>query len=71
MRARRFTDAFRILNPEANGFTFPAPDPNARLDYFFVNGALCPTLRQCEVVVSPANVRSASDHLPLRLELEL
>lgn len=71
MRSRGFTDAFRALNPNRDGFTLPAFDPKTRLDYFFVNAALRPFLRHCAVVTSPVSVLTASDHLPVYLELAL
>lgn len=71
MRAEGFTDAFRALHPDAPGYTLPALKPNTRLDYFFVNDALRNTLRGCEVVKTPLGVTTASDHLPVRMELAL
>jgi endonuclease/exonuclease/phosphatase family metal-dependent hydrolase len=71
MRAKGFVDAYRTLNPTVPGYTFPAGMPKARLDYFFVSADLAPALRECAVVMTPAGVRRASDHLPLRMELEL
>lgn len=71
LRAYGFTDAFRAVHPTQNGFTLPAPAPNARLDYFFVNDALRQNVRACSVVVTPLGVARASDHLPVRMELEL
>jgi exonuclease III len=67
----RFTDCYRSLHPGTNGFTLPPAPPRVRLDYFFVNDALAPHLRACEVVETPREVRHASDHLPVRMELEL
>lgn len=71
MRGRGFTDAFRELNPGERGFTFPSSQPNTRLDYFFVNAALRPHLRKCAVILTPPGVKSASDHLPLLMQLAL
>lgn len=70
LRLRGFTDAYRSLNPTANGYTLPANQPNTRLDYFFLNPALKPALRACEVVTQPPLVQQASDHLPVRMELD-
>lgn len=69
LRARGFMDAFRALNPNENGFTLPASRPNTRLDYFFVNAALRPHLEKCAAVVTPLGVKTASDHLPVLMEL--
>lgn len=71
MRAAGFTDAFRVLNPNGRGFTFPAAQPNVRLDYFFVNDALRASLKHCAPVMTPKGVKTASDHLPVLIELEL
>lgn len=71
IRGQGFTDVFRALHPNVNGYTLPATQPNTRLDYFFVNDALRQNLRACNVVVTPLGVSSASDHLPVRMELEL
>ncbi len=71
IRAHGLTDVFRALHPNVNGYTLPATQPNTRLDYFFVNDALRQNLRACDVVVSPSSVHRASDHLPVRMELEL
>jgi exonuclease III len=70
MRSQGFTDVFRNLNPQERGYTFPASQPDARFDYFFVNDALRQNLRACYVVVNPPNVQAASDHLPVALEMD-
>jgi exonuclease III len=70
LRLRGFTDAFRALHPKADGYTLPANQPNSRLDYFLLNAGLVPTLRACDVVTQPALVQQASDHLPVRMELD-
>lgn len=64
-------DCFRRLNPQAAGYTYPVPQPYARLDYLLVNAALAPALRRCQVLAQPEAVHSASDHYPLLLELEI
>lgn len=71
MRGRGFTDAFRAMNPDEHGFTFPASQPNTRLDYFFVNAALRPHLQKCAAIVTPEGVKTASDHLPVLMQLAL
>ena len=71
IRAHGFTDVFRAAHPNENGYTLPASQPNTRLDYFFVNDALRQTVRACDVVITPLGVSRASDHLPVRMEIEL
>jgi endonuclease/exonuclease/phosphatase family metal-dependent hydrolase len=46
------------------GHTYPARDPEARIDYVFVGGQI--TVRDADVVAT-----DASDHLPISVELEL
>jgi endonuclease/exonuclease/phosphatase family metal-dependent hydrolase len=62
-----FTDCFRFLNSEA-GFTLPPPNPNARLDYIFVNAKMKAHLKKCWVVREPTCVNLASDHYPVMAE---
>jgi exodeoxyribonuclease-3 len=66
-----YADGFRTLHPEEKGYTFPTWDPHLRLDYAFVPAAFAPRLTGCEVVIEPAAiVRSASDHLPLLVQID-
>jgi len=62
-----FTDCFRFLNSD-EGFTLPPPNPNARLDYVFVNATMKVHLRKCWVVREPNSVNLASDHYPVMTE---
>ena len=62
-----FTDCFRFLNSD-NGFTLPPPNPNARLDYIFVNARMKAYLTKCWVVREPNSVNLASDHYPVMAE---
>lgn len=66
-----YKDAFRMLHPAAAGFTFPTWDPHVRLDYVFVPAASAERLRACEVEDADPVLRQASDHLPLRVELDV
>jgi exonuclease III len=63
-----YVDCFHLLHPHDDGFTFPASDPKARLDYIFADPALSPALRECQVVMQSDAVRIASDHLPVVAE---
>jgi len=66
-----YADGFRTLHPEEKGYTFPTWDPHLRLDYAFVPASFVQRLTGCEVVVEPAAiVRSASDHLPLLIQID-
>ena len=63
-----YTDCFRELHPEEDGFTLPSVDPQVRLDYAFAAPSLNEALRECRVITSPKEVTVASDHLPLLTE---
>lgn len=70
VHANAFVDCYRTLHPNEDGFTLPTDPPRVRLDYFFVNEGLRLALRACEVIANPMTAH-ISDHLPLRLELEI
>lgn len=63
-----YVDAFRHLQPDLVGYTFPTWDPHVRLDYLFVPQACAARVARCEVLTH-AEVKAASDHLPLMVEL--
>lgn len=63
-----FIDCFRLLNFD-EGFTLPPPNPNARLDYIFINEEMRECLKNCWVVREPDSVNLASDHYPVIAEL--
>ena len=65
-----FVDAYRTLNPGADGSTMPAVAPTVRLDYVMVGPGLAPQVAACGIAaVEPALLRRASDHLPVVLDL--
>jgi endonuclease/exonuclease/phosphatase family metal-dependent hydrolase len=65
-----FVDAYRTLNPGADGSTMPAVAPTVRLDYVMVGPGLAPHVAACGIAaVEPALLRRASDHLPVVLDL--
>jgi exodeoxyribonuclease-3 len=65
-----YVDAWRTLHPADPGYTFPTWDPHVRLDYVFTPQRYASRLRACEVVREPdVVVRTASDHLPLAVEV--
>jgi exodeoxyribonuclease III len=63
-----YTDCFRKLHLEEDGFTLPSVYPQVRLDYVFAAPPLSEALHGCRVVTSPEAVTSASDHLPVLAE---
>ena len=65
-----YADAFRLLHPEDRGHTFPTWDPHVRLDYVFLPARDAHRLKSCDVMRLPEAVR-ASDHFPLRAEIEI
>ncbi len=66
-----YVDAFRVLHPDDTGFTVPARHPHIRLDYALVPKNMRERIVSCEAVTKPAAVLKASDHLPVRMEIEL
>jgi len=67
-----YADGFRSLHQDEKGYTFPTWDPHLRLDYGFVPSQFKDRLVSCEVVTEPAAVvRTASDHLPLLMQVEI
>lgn len=63
-----YVDAFRALQPELVGYTFPTWDPHVRLDYLFVPKPCLDRVSRCQVF-SANEVLAASDHFPLIAEL--
>ncbi len=63
-----YADAFRHLQPDIVGYTFPTWDPHVRLDYLFVPHAFVDRVDCCQVIAADP-VREASDHHPLFAEL--
>ena len=64
-----YVDAFRVVEPNGPGYTFPTWDPHLRLDYAFVPPSLSPRVQRCRVVRTEA-ATAASDHLPLEVIFE-
>jgi exodeoxyribonuclease III len=65
-----YADAWRTLHRARKGYTFPTWDPHVRLDYVFTPKRYAERLRACEVVREPElEVREASDHMPLVVEV--
>ncbi len=65
--SQRLRDAW-LLAGDVDGDTYPAREPEARIDYLFVS----PEVSALKVIVPPGpDARQASDHLPLVAELEI
>lgn len=62
-----YADAFRTRHPTDGGLTLPANDPHVRLDYIFVPLVFANRIAACDVITS-ADARTASDHLPVLAE---
>ena len=65
-----YVDAFRHLQPDLVGCTFPTWDPHARLDYLFVPASVVAQVRSCNVMTGTPTPE-ASDHFPLVAELDV
>jgi len=66
-----YADGFRALHPSGEGHTFPAWDPQVRLDYAFVPAPFREAIQECSVISDGPDVHDASDHLPLMTELAI
>lgn len=64
-----YTDIYRKLH-QASGFSFPAWDPNVRLDYVFTPPRFADRISRCDVVTEVSEPAKATDHLPLIAEIE-
>lgn len=72
MQSEGYADAWRTLhtNQETEpGYTFPVWGPHVRLDYVFTPKEYASRFTKCEVRRAPQQVRTASDHLPLLVEI--
>ena len=63
-----YLDAYRHLHTEP-GFTFPAWDPHARIDYVFAPTQFIDRVVSCDVVADITEPARATDHLPLVAEI--
>ena len=71
MLDQKYLDAWSVLHPGQEGYTFPAWDPHVRLDYAFTPDRYRASLLGCEVLHNLAEADRASDHFPLLVELEV
>lgn len=65
-----YTDCFRHLHPQEDGFTWWTINPTTRYDYIFADPQMLPRLQTCRVVDDHPAIRHASDHFPLLAEFE-
>lgn len=65
-----YVDAFRMLEPDGRGYTFPTWDPHLRLDYAFTRAQDLPHLQSCRVLHTET-AGTASDHLPLEIAVNV
>jgi exodeoxyribonuclease-3 len=72
MQSDGYLDAWRTLHADPQndpGYTFPVWNPHVRLDYVFTPAAYASRFTACEVRRTPEQVRTASDHFPLLIEI--
>lgn len=72
MRAEGYVDAWRTLYKDHvndPGYTFPVWSPHVRLDYVFTPVEFASRLTSSEIRRVPDEVKRASDHFPLLVEL--
>jgi endonuclease/exonuclease/phosphatase family metal-dependent hydrolase len=66
-----YVDGYRLHNATDPGLTFPTWDPHARLDYVFVPKPFAERLTACAVVTNSDNLKLASDHFPVRVDMQI
>jgi exodeoxyribonuclease-3 len=64
-----YFDTYRMLHSEP-GWTFPAWEPNVRLDYFFVPQQYAERVVSCDVIKDIRDPEKATDHLPIVAEIK-
>jgi endonuclease/exonuclease/phosphatase family metal-dependent hydrolase len=72
MRQDGYVDAWRSVHSDLAkepGYTFPVWNPHVRLDYVFTPAEYASRFLRCSVRHAPDEVRTASDHLPLLVEI--
>jgi endonuclease/exonuclease/phosphatase family metal-dependent hydrolase len=72
MQVDGYVDAWRTVHANLQaepGHTFPVWNPHVRLDYVFTPAEYASRVIACEVRRTPDEVRTASDHLPLLVEI--
>jgi len=69
MLDEHYVDAWRRLNTEGEGYTFPTSGAHVRLDYIFTPERYASRIASCKVVTSAPEAAAASDHYPLVAEV--
>jgi endonuclease/exonuclease/phosphatase family metal-dependent hydrolase len=72
MKSDGYAEAWRTVHPDLEadpGYTFPVWNPHTRLDYVFTPAEFASRFTACEVRRNPDQVKAASDHFPLLVEL--
>jgi exodeoxyribonuclease-3 len=67
----RYADAWRAHHDADDGFTFPTWQPHVRLDYVFTPERYADRIARCDVLYDAPNVKQASDHFPLLVDIDL
>jgi endonuclease/exonuclease/phosphatase family metal-dependent hydrolase len=73
MQSDGYIDAWRALHSDHEkdpGYTFPVWSPHVRLDYVFTPSEYASRFTACDVRRTPEQVKGASDHFPLLVELK-
>lgn len=65
-----YSDCFRRLQPEADGFTWYSGNPTTRYDYILADAIMAARLRTCYVISEHPALTRASDHMPLLANFE-
>jgi endonuclease/exonuclease/phosphatase family metal-dependent hydrolase len=70
LRKSGYVDCYRMLHPQANGFTCPAANPAGRIDYIFADPLMAQRLHNCYVINEGNGLpgKDASDHLAVAAE---
>jgi len=64
-----YVDCYRVLHPNAPGYTFASFHPWARIDHIFASSMMASQLTACGVATG-AQAREASDHFPIWAEFQ-
>lgn len=65
-----YTDCFRSLHPDEDGFTWCSGNPTTRYDYILADPLMAGRLRTCRVIEDHPALNNASDHMPLLAEFD-
>lgn len=63
-----YTDCFRHLHPDEDGFTWHTGNRTTRYDYILADRVFAAALHSCRVVADVEGVKTASDHYPVLAE---